>query len=101
MDQEPRITENSDTRQKPRHTTSYGISIDSTRIPSVPLEEQSAVLRDLGIGVFNQEEFEEGVLKQVDEAIAIKETEEVIKGWERELKAVDEDVRLVGKCDVI
>lgn len=76
-------------------TKSYGISIDSGLIRSVPVEEQASVLRNLGVNVFNQDEFEEGVLKQVDEAIAVKETEEIVRGWERNLKAVDEDIKLV------
>lgn len=74
-------------------TKSYGISIDSGLIRSVPVEEQVSVLRNLGVNVFNQDEFEEGVLKQVDEAIAVKETEEIVKGWEKNLKAVDEDIK--------
>ena len=76
-------------------TKSYGISIDSGLIPSVPVEEQASVLRNLGVNVFNQDEFEEGVLKQVDDAIAVKETEEIVRGWEKNLKAVDEDITLV------
>lgn len=74
-------------------TKSYGISIDSGLIRSVPVEEQASVLRNLGVNVFNQDEFEEGVLKQVDEAIAVKETEEIVRGWERNLNAVDEDIK--------
>lgn len=76
-------------------TKSYGISINSGLIRSVPVEEQASVLRNLGVNVFNQDEFEEGVLKQVDEAIALKETEEIVRGWEKNLKAVDEDIKLV------
>ena len=72
-------------------TKSYGIPIDSTLIRSVPVNEQASALRKLNLNVFNQEEFEEGVLKQVDEVIATQETE----GWEKELKAVDEDVKYV------
>ncbi|KAL9956256.1 hypothetical protein ACROYT_G037709 [Oculina patagonica] len=76
-------------------TKSYGISIDSGLIRSVPVEEQASVLRNLGVNVFNQDEFEEGVLKQVDEAIAVKETEEIVRGWEKNLKAVEEDIKTV------
>lgn len=75
-------------------TTSYGISIDSSRIRAVPIEEQSSVLRNLGIDVFDHEEFEEGVLKQVDEAITAKEFEADVKRWEKDLKCVDEEIRL-------
>ena len=74
-------------------TKSFGIAIDSSKIRAVPVAEQSAVLRDLKIDVFNQEEFEQGVLDQVDEAIAVKEAEELRKGWEKALAAVNEDIR--------
>ena len=89
-------TENVDDDDKKyngRKTKSFGISIDSGLIPSVPVERQVSVLRNLGVNAFNQDEFEEGVLKQVDQAIAVKETEEIVKGWEKNLKAVDEDIK--------
>lgn len=88
-------TENVDDEDKKsgKKTKSFGISIDSGLIPSVPVEKQVSVLRNLGVNVFNQDEFEEGVLKQVDQAIAVKETEEIVKGWEKNLKAVDEDIK--------
>lgn len=92
--EEEKFQEDEETSPVSHKTKSYGISIDSGLIPSVPVEEQAAVLRNLGVNVFNQDEFEEGVLKQVDEAIAVKETEEIVKGWEKNLKAVDEDIRL-------
>lgn len=92
--EEENFQEDEETSPVSHKTKSYGISIDSGLIPSVPVEEQAAVLRNLGVNVFNQDEFEEGVLKQVDEAIAVKETEEIVKGWEKNLKAVDEDIRL-------
>ncbi|XP_029202787.2 DNA excision repair protein ERCC-6-like [Acropora millepora] len=91
-------TENVDDDDKKstgRKTKSFGISIDSGLIPSVPVERQVSVLRNLGVNAFNQDEFEEGVLKQVDQAIAVKETEEIVKGWEKNLKAVDEDIKAV------
>lgn len=93
--EEENFQEDEETSPVSHKTKSYGISIDSGLIPSVPVEEQAAVLRNLGVNVFNQDEFEEGVLKQVDEAIAVKETEEIVKGWEKNLKAVDEDIRIV------
>ena len=93
--QEENSQEDEETTHSSHKTKSYGISIDSGLIPSVPVEEQAAVLRNLGVNVFNQDEFEEGVLKQVDEAIAVKETEEIVRGWVKNLKAVDEDIKLV------
>ena len=92
-EEEENLQCNDEERVSSHTTKSYGISIDSGLIPSVPVEEQASVLRNLGVNVFNQDEFEEGVLKQVDQAIAVKETEEIVKGWEKNLKAVDEDIK--------
>jgi len=85
--------EKADTKSSSHKTTSYGISIDSSRIRAVPVEEQSFVLRNLGIDVFDQEEFEQGVLDQVDEAIAARELEADVKRWEKDLKCVEEEIR--------
>lgn len=94
MREEEENLESNDEERVASHTTkSYGIAIDSGLIPSVPVDEQASVLRNLGVNVFNQDEFEEGVLKQVDQAIAVKETEEIVKGWEKNLKAVNEDIK--------
>jgi len=32
-------------------------------------------------------------LKQVDQTITVKEIEEIVKEWEKNLKAVDEDIK--------
>ena len=45
------------------------------------------------MNAFNQDEFKGGVLKQVDQAIMVKETEEIVKEWEKNLKAVDKDIK--------
>lgn len=79
--------------EKKHKTKSYGFSIDSSRIRAVPVEEQSTVLRDLGLDVFDQEEFEQGVIEQVDEAIAAKELEADVRRWEKDLKSVDEEIK--------
>lgn len=98
MREEEENLESNDEERVAGHTTkSYGIAIDPGLIPSVPVDEQASVLRNLGVNVFNQDEFEEGVLKQVDQAIAVKETEEIVKGWEKNLKAVNEDIKTVEK----
>ena len=55
------VDDDDDKKSTGRKTKSFGISIDSGLIPSVPVERQVSVLRNLGVNAFNQDEFEEGV----------------------------------------
>ena len=41
-------------------TKSQGFHVDSSRIQAVPTDEQAAELQELGLQVFNQDEFEQG-----------------------------------------
>ena len=72
---------------------SYGISIDSSKIHEVAYEEQPTSLRELGVNVFDQDVFEEGVLQQVDEAIAAQEEALERQRLEKDLTAVEEELR--------
>ncbi len=49
--------------------TSYGIEISRNEIKSISVDEQDIALKDLGVSAYEQEDFEEGVIKQVDKAI--------------------------------
>ena len=64
-------------------TRSYGISIDSGLIPSVPVEKQVSVLRNLGVNVFNQEEFEEGVLNKLTKRSLLRRQRRLSKDGRR------------------
>nr|XP_054762956.1 DNA excision repair protein ERCC-6-like [Lytechinus pictus] len=68
--------------------------IDTTLIHTVPSSEQATELKDLGVSVFDQEEFEQGVLQQVDQAINIEEAKLARQRDEKELKGVLDDIRL-------
>ena len=67
--------------------------IDTSLIQAVPAKEQASELQDLGISVFDQEEFEQGVLQQVDQAINEEEAKLSRVRDEKELKAVLDDIR--------
>lgn len=47
--------------------------VDRTRIESVAIQDQSEELRALGITVYDQSKFEEGILRQVDDALEEQE----------------------------
>ena len=72
---------------------SYGISIDSSKIHGVAAEEQPESLRELGVNVFDQDVFEEGVLQQVDQAIAKQEEILEQERLNKELKSIEDKFR--------
>ncbi len=86
----------SETAFSQRHNVvkSYGISIDSSKIHEVSFEEQPESLRALGVNVFDQDVFEEGVLQQVDKAIAEQEESLERERLNKELKWIEDEVRL-------
>ena len=72
---------------------SYGISIDASKIHEVAYEEQPESLRDLGVNVFDQDVFEEGVLQQVDDAIAELEDAFEKKQFKKQIETIDKALR--------
>ena len=84
-----------ETSHSQRHNVvkSYGISIDSSKIHEVAIEDRPEDLQALGVNIFDQDVFEEGVLQQVDEAIAEQE-EFLEKEWlNKELKSIQNELR--------
>ena len=80
----------------PRHINvvkSYGIAIDSSKIHEVAIEERPEDLQALGVNIFDQDVFEEGVLQQVDEAIAEQEEFLERERLNKELKSVQNELR--------
>ena len=53
----------------------HGVVIDSSRIKQANDDETRTELGFLGISVFNQDDFEEGVMKQLDEESARQNAE--------------------------
>ena len=72
---------------------SYGIEIDRQKIKSIPENEQSTALKDLGVSVYEQEEFEESVLQQVDDAIEEQKRRISIKAAEKNLQNIKDDIK--------
>ena len=73
--------------------SSYGIEIDREKIKCVPLNEQNEVLKDLGVSAYEQEEFEEGVLQQVDSAIEEREWRIAVKAAQKNVQNVKDEIR--------
>ena len=90
----------SDSGFSSRHNVvkSYGISIDSSKIHEVAFEEQPESLRALGVNIFDQDVFEEGVLQQVDEAIAEQEEFLERERLNKELKSNEDELKY---CNIL
>ncbi|XP_041364778.1 LOW QUALITY PROTEIN: DNA excision repair protein ERCC-6-like [Gigantopelta aegis] len=72
--------------------------VDTGLIPQASLEDNAAAeLERLGLNVFNQAEFEQGVMAQVDKALAIEEEHRLKKILQKELKSVDESYSTTEK----
>lgn len=67
------------------------ILIDSARIKQAEDEDTKDELGFLGISVFNQDEFEAGVMRQLDEEAARKNVEQRRRFLEKELKQVNKE----------
>ena len=84
------------TSSKDEASTSTGgvFSINRDLIPSVPNQMQATELQGLeGVSVFDQEEFEKGVLEQVDQAISARQQVVDRERAEKDLNAVLVDIR--------
>ncbi|KAL3875967.1 hypothetical protein ACJMK2_033861 [Sinanodonta woodiana] len=72
--------------------------VNKELIPLAHLDDQaSAELQGLGLDVFNQEEFEQGVIAQVDEVLDKEEGERKKKAWDKDLKNVQYDIGIVQR----
>ncbi|XP_071797517.1 DNA excision repair protein ERCC-6-like isoform X2 [Asterias amurensis] len=88
------------TSNKDEASTSTGgvFSINRDLIPSVPNQMQATELQGLeGVSVFDQEEFEKGVLEQVDQAISARQQVVDRERAEKDLNAVLVDIRSCKK----
>ena len=70
------------------------ILIDSARIKQAEDDDTKHELGFLGVSVFNQDEFEAGVMRQLDEEAARKNVEQRRRFLEKELKQVKKERRL-------
>ncbi|XP_074647554.1 DNA excision repair protein ERCC-6-like [Tubulanus polymorphus] len=70
--------------------------VDTSLIQATSLTDQDVTLQQLGLNVFNQDQFEQGVMAQVDQAMALQEKERIEKMAKKELKSVRDDIRTVS-----
>ncbi|KAH3872046.1 hypothetical protein DPMN_035259 [Dreissena polymorpha] len=67
--------------------------VDMGLIPSANLTDDLEDLKGLDIGVFNQDDLEQGVMQQVDEAINKEEEKKKKESLKNDLKKVNDDIR--------
>lgn len=67
--------------------------VDTSRISSVPSDRQMPELQQLGVNVYSQEDFEAGVMSQLDQAAQEHERERLMKVLERERKEISEEIK--------
>ncbi|XP_022080382.1 DNA excision repair protein ERCC-6-like isoform X2 [Acanthaster planci] len=73
-------------------------TVDTSLIPTVPDRLQATELQGLeGVSVFNQEEFERGVMQQVDQAISLRQQAADRERAEKDLDRVLTDIRSCKK----
>ncbi|XP_052775006.1 DNA excision repair protein ERCC-6-like isoform X2 [Mya arenaria] len=72
---------------------SSNFHVDMQLIPAAQLSEDLDELQALNIGVFNQEDLEQGVMQQVDEAISKEEEKKKKESLKKDLKKVNDDIR--------
>lgn len=73
--------------------SSYGIEINREKIKCVPINEQIEAFKDLGVSAYEQEEFEDGVLQQVDDAIEEQERRIAVKAAEKSVQNIRDEIR--------
>lgn len=69
------------------------VLIDSARIRQAEDDDTKQELGFLGISVFNQDEFEAGVMRQLDEEATRKNVEQSKRFLEKDIKQVNKEIR--------
>ncbi|KAL4239940.1 DNA excision repair protein ERCC-6 [Mactra antiquata] len=68
-------------------------NVDMDLIQSANMNDDDDDLKALGIGVFNQEDLEQGVMQQVDDAIKKEEEKRKKESLKKDLKTVNEEIK--------
>ena len=76
--------------------SSYGIEINREKIKCIPINEQIEAFKDLGVSAYEQEEFEDGVLQQVDDAIEEQERRIAIKAAEKSVQNIRDEIKYIS-----
>ncbi|ESO83915.1 hypothetical protein LOTGIDRAFT_155215, partial [Lottia gigantea] len=88
-------------KEAPKQQNEETFNIDTNLIPKSSLKETEMVeLAGLGLNIFNQDEFEQGVMNQVGQALAEEEEKRIRKIIEKELKGVEDDIKQT-KADLV
>ena len=82
--------------QKKREVSSFGISIDTNDIQPVDaaIEDRSELER-LGISAYEQDQFEKGVIRQVDSQIVEAELNFRRNSIKKDIEDLESEIRLV------
>ena len=75
--------------------TSYGISIKTSNIKSINVDEQAKELRHLDVNVYEQEQFESGIIDQVDSAINQAEVNFKRNIIKKEIEQIHQEIRYI------
>ncbi|KAI8796459.1 DNA excision repair protein ERCC-6 [Biomphalaria glabrata] len=73
--------------------------VNTDLIPQASFAEQESELQDMGLSVFNQNDFEQGIMDQVDRALAKEEENRFRKILQKELKTIGDDI-VLAKADL-
>ncbi|GAB1600830.1 SWI/SNF-related matrix-associated actin-dependent regulator of chromatin subfamily A member 5-like isoform X1 [Argonauta hians] len=89
-------TDEKEAEHSSENKTTDTFKLDTSLIPTAHLESQiNDELSSLGLTVFNQEEFEQNVIAQVDNAIEKEEEEKRKKQLTKNLAAAEDDCKLL------
>ena len=75
-----------------RAAPSHPFQVDTDQLVSVPVSEQDQELQSLGLRVYNRDDIEQGIMAQVDQAIAQEEEQRFKTILQKQLKAVVDDI---------
>ncbi|KAJ8037609.1 DNA excision repair protein ERCC-6 [Holothuria leucospilota] len=91
---ESEVVESSEGKLKKKNV----FEIDRNKIKMIPgSASQVGELQNLGVDVISQEDFEKGVLDQVDKAISLEEEKAAKDRAQRDLDAIQTDIRLATR----
>ena len=83
-----------DNEEKARHISSYGIAINTKDLATANVNnEDYDGLQNLGIAAYEQEDFEKGVLDQVNSAVILAESNFQQQAAEKEIRNISDEIR--------
>ncbi|CAD5124474.1 DgyrCDS12756 [Dimorphilus gyrociliatus] len=86
--------------QPQKETKSINFSVNPSLIRAIPKDERNEELNDLELEVYDQQQFEEGVLEQIDDAMQRVEEQQIqeeIQQTRDKLEAAEQDIEVAKK----